>query len=805
MGLWQSLKRLQTTARVMHLTAHPDDEDGGLITMLSRGQGVDVTLASITRGEAGANLVTGDSFDALGDLRTAELLRAADYYGVKVRFTRFVDFGYSKNLEETFQNWDREAVLGDVVRLIRMEKPHVLIARWQGTPRDGHGNHEAAGVLAQLAFEAAGDPKRFPGLPPWQPQKLYSGNRRENEPWTVRVDSGVYDPVLGRSYAQMAREGLRHQRSQGAGSAVARPGPSVTYYKLLASKVGMAEKEESFFERLDVSLSAHPELARHVQAAVEAFSLARPEACAPHLAAALKAARSAGHREKEEQIQRSLALAAGIEVEALVDPESAPSGPLAGFRGYETFALATPGQTFGVTVTAHLRGRSDAELRGVELVAPEGSTVSRMGKTQFRVTVSPNALPTKAHWRRQTVRQNLYRIEPPEWFGRPLPPPPLVARVTYVVSGADAVLEREVETSYIDRLGVQHRRALAVGPAVSVKLPAPAGVLPAGKREYTLTATVRNNLYGPAKGTVRLALPQGWRSDPAGAPFAFEKQGEEVNVAFRLLFPATVEGRDHLVEVVATMDGREYRSTFTPVTQPGLETVYRLEPAVQYLRSVDARAAPGQRIGYVMGTGDDVPEGLRQLGAGVDLLDASALAGADLSRYDSIWLGIRAYAARPDVKTYNARLLEYVKNGGVLVVQYNTQEYDRNYGPYPYSMTARAEEVSEENSPVEILDPNDPVFTWPNRITLRDFEGWIEQRGSKFWTTWDPAYKPLLATHDRGQAPQRGGWLVARHGKGLYIYCAYAWYRQLPFAVPGAVRMVANLASLGAKDAPWRK
>jgi hypothetical protein len=219
---------------------------------------------------------------------------------------------------------------------------------------------------------------------------------------------------------------------------------------------------------------------------------------------------------------------------------------------------------------------------------------------------------------------------------------------------------------------------------------------------------------------------------------------------------------------------------------------------------VDVKMVLGLRTGYVMGTGDDVPQTLRQLGAEVDLLDTAALASGDLSRYSTILLGIRAYAAREDVHTYNARLLEYVKNGGVLVVQYNTPEYDNNYGPYPYVMGRRPEEVSEEDSQIEILDPSDPVFTTPNQITQKDFEGWVEQRGSKFLESWDPAYKPLLATNDSGQTPQRGGWLVARHGKGLYIYCAYAWYRQLPYAVPGGVRLFANLVSLGAKDAPWR-
>ena len=241
--------------------------------------------------------------------------------------------------------------------------------------------------------------------------------------------------------------------------------------------------------------------------------------------------------------------------------------------------------------------------------------------------------------------------------------------------------------------------------------------------------------------------------------------------------------------------GREYRSDFRPHTYTGLDTLYMTRPARHTIRRVDVKTAPGLRVGYVAGTGDDVPETLDQLGVPYELLDSSALATGDLSKYSTILLGIRAYAARSDVKTYNQRLLDYVAEGGVLVVQYNTPEYDNNYGPFPYTMGRNPEEVSEENAPVTMLDPADHMFQSPNRITAADFDGWVEQRGSKFFTTWDPRWKPLIETHDTGQSPQKGAWLVARHGKGLYVYCGLAWYRQLPFAVPGAVRIFANLIS----------
>jgi LmbE family N-acetylglucosaminyl deacetylase len=818
-GLWQTLKRLGTTARVMHITAHPDDEDGGTLALLSRGQGVEVTLASITRGESGANLVTGDFFDGLGALRTLELGKAAQYYGAQLRFSRYADYGFSKNLEEALRTWDREQILRDFVRIIRTEKPHVILARFRGGPRDGHGQHQTAGLIAQEAYKAAGDPARFPelareGLEPWQPQKLYDDNRTENEDWTVAVDAGVYDPMLGRTYAQMARDGLRFQRSQGSGSGIMGPGPSPRYYKLLASQVGLADKEKDFFDRLGVSIAQYPEMEQHVKEALAHFSAADPAATAPALARGLEALRKLRHSKdsldleiKERQFLLALEQALGITFDALVAPENAPSGPYAAFQPVETFQIAVPGQVFEVTCEfyAPSGGAAAAVLNKAELIAPPGWKVEPAGGNRFRVTVAPDAPPTKAYWSRDSVWDVHYEYAADaKPFGRPLPAPPLRARATYTVAEVEASVEKDVQTSFVDTVGVQHRRTLFVGPAVSVRIPTEAGVLPFGSGEYSLSVVARNNAYKGSSGVLKVKLPHGWRSEPESAEFAFDKEGEERDFRFTAKAPAGAAVGDYPVEAVAAASGREYSASFELISYPALPAVYLAHAARHTIRVIDVKMASGLRTGYVMGTGDDVPQTLEHLGAKVDLLDNAALASGDLSQYDTILLGIRAYAARQDVHTYNARLLEYVRNGGVLVVQYNTPEYDNNYGPYPYVMGRRPEEISEEDSPVEILDPQDPVFTTPNQITGKDFEGWVEQRGSKFLESWDPAYKPLLATNDTGQKPQRGGWLAAKYGKGLYIYCAYAWYRQLPYAVPGGVRLFANLVSLGAKNAPWR-
>jgi len=777
-GLWHSLLKLQTTARVLHIAAHPDDEDGPTITYLTRGRGADVTMLSLTRGESGANLVTGDFFDRLGALRTVEFLRAAQYYGASVMFTRAVDYGYSKTVAETFRQWDRAAVLKEVVRVIRTTKPHVIISRWSGTPRDGHGNHEAAGILSMEAFTAAADSGYVTeDLIPWQAAKLYIGNRNPIDESTIKIDHGMVDPLLGRSYSQFAREGLRWQRSQGAGAATARPGPTFSYYR----RFGSNAKESDIFDNLDTSISKYPEIARHIDAAVKAFRVDNLKACAPHLAAALSAAKSLELPLKVRQLNQALALSLGLQAEARVEPKVPITGPFSAFRPAETFSVAVPGQTFNVSVKLHGAGIQSVEFKG-------GLIAKQLEPGRYQVTVPPDADITKAHWRRNSVRETAYQHDPVA--------PPLTVKITY----KDGEIETPVLVSPLDSFGVEELQPLAIGPPVAIKFATEAGILPMSSNSYDVQVTVTTNVEARAAGSVKLSIPQGWSSEPLERKFTFEKEKEEAAIKFRVTAPADRQAGDAKIEAIATYNGRNYDHSYDEITQPGYDSIYLSQPAQHIVRSIDVKIKPGLKVAYITGTGDDVPEGLRQLGVNVELLDRNSLASADLNKYSTILLGIRAYAVRADVRTYNQRLLDFVNNGGTLIVQYNTPEFDKNYGPFPYTMGRNPEEVSEEDSPVTILDPNDPVFQSPNVIGSKDFEGWVEQRGSKFLTTWDPRYKALLETHDTGQAPQKGGWLVARHGKGLYIYCAYAWYRQLPYAIPGGVRLFANLISIGTAE-----
>ncbi|PYX77597.1 MAG: hypothetical protein DMG72_01025 [Acidobacteria bacterium] len=334
---------------------------------------------------------------------------------------------------------------------------------------------------------------------------------------------------------------------------------------------------------------------------------------------------------------------------------------------------------------------------------------------------------------------------------------------------------------------------LIVGPAISVSIAPQAGIVSLSAKSFDLSVVVHSNVKGPAKGTVKLDLPEGWKAPEQ--QFSTAKDGEDQTLSFHVI-PARLEDKPYTITAVATCNGQEYKEGYHTVGYPALRPYNLYRPSTYHTTGVNVKVAPGLNVGYIVGAGDDVPQSLVSLGINVRFLTAGDLASGNLSKFDAIILGVRAYAVREDLKTYNGRILDYVRNGGAVIVQYNTQEYDHNYGPYPYKMGPNPEEVTDEHSKVEILAPANPVFTWPNKIIAKDFENWVEERGSKFLASWDAAYEPLLETHDPGQDPQKGGLLYAKYGKGIYIYNAYAFYRQMPEGVPGAYRLFANMVSL---------
>ncbi len=879
-ALQQSLRKLSTRSSLMLIVAHPDDEDGGMLTYESRGQGARVALLTLNRGEGGQNIMSNDLWDALALVRTQELLAADRRYGVDQYFTRVADFGFSKTLEEALSVWGHDRVLYDVVRAVRLNRPLVLAAVFVGGITDGHGQHQVSGEMAQEVFKAAGDPNVFPdqikaGLLPWTPLKVYArvpsfsispkgmydyatgkwapvrfhdyvaDKSMDAVPsTTLSIPEGAYDPALGGSYIQLAREGLGQQKSQNGGTGIPLPGVFNVPYHRYGSRVKSPDKEQSFYDGIDISLAGivslapgqHPfltaglhQIALSVDQATKAFTPSEPAKLVPLLAAGMKQTQlliqnvSASSlsleqkyninyelKVKEAQFNSAIIEALGVTLNAVVSPAN-PDRGRSGFATdpQDTFTTAVPGQSFGVT--AYLTNPSAVPIQ-VQSVSVRstgtgdwhiGYTADVKGADQgnqrqtaeFKVTVPPDAEVTKACFHRKDVEQSYYDLDSVACLDHPLPPYPLEAWLEFNVDGVTVRTGQAVQTvqHVVGRGGVY--QPLLIAPAISVAATATAGIIPLDDpKPADVNLRVRSNVKASAPADIRLNLPEGWQSVPASAPFT-PHEGEQQTVTFAVT-PHNLAPVSYPIVPVAEYQGHQYTQGYETVGYPGLRP-YNYYPAASYkLVGVDVKVAPGLKVGYVMGTGDDVPQSLESMGVAVHLLQPADINTGDLSLYDVIVLGIRAYAARPELAASNGRMLDYVKKGGVLIVQYNSREYDHNYGPYPTSLTGDPEKVVDEDNAVELLEPGSPVLSWPNHITAADFKGWVEERGHSFMHSWDPRYQALTETHDEGQDAQKGGLLYARYGKGAYVYVAYALYRQLPEGIPGAYRLFANLLSL---------
>jgi len=855
-AVWQSLKKLHTRASLIMITAHPDDEDGGMLTYESRGQGARVALLTLNRGEGGANVMSSDYFDALGLVRTEELLAADRYYGVDQYWTRVVDYGFSKTRDESLSKWTRDRVLYDVVRVVRMVRPLVITSVFVGGPSDGHGNHQTAGLMAKEVYRLAGDPTVFPeqikaGLKPWTPLKDYARvpfpRRGNTSPLAANLEipEGIYDPSLGLNYLQVSREGLGHQKSQNGGTGIPSAGPMSSAYHRFDSRVAATDKEQSFFEGIDTSLPGIASLAKQgdtaflvdglkqinadVEKALDQFTAAQPDKVAPFLANGLKGTIALLDRVsrsdlsedakydithelniKRAQFNDALAEALGIAVRATVAPATEPDSRVAMIAGDpDTFRIAIPGQTFGVKVQIVNQSSVPVSLYRVSLKPAEAKWWSisdskpaggdlaptQLTTATFRATVAADAGYTRPYYSRPNIEQPYYDILDERYLNLPRSPYPLAASVEMTYNGVPIEIDQVVQTVKRVTGSGQVLEPLVVGPAISVAISPRAGIVPLDSKSFPVTAVVHSNVKGPAKGALKLELPAGWRSTPGSVEFSAAQEGEDHSIAFQVT-PANLAEKSYEITAVATYSGKIYREGYQVTGYNGLRPYFLYTSSTYRTTGVDVKVAPGLKIGYIIGSGDDVPASLEHLGIKVGFLTAADLAGGDLSKFDLIILGVRTYAVRDDLQTYNNRLLDYARNGGVVIVEYNTPEYDHNYGPYPYVMGNNPEEVTDEASKVDILAPANPIFNWPNKITENDFRGWAEERGSKWMQSWDSHYEALLSTHDPDQAPQKGGLLYAKYGKGIYIYNAYAFYRQLPEGVPGAYRIFANMVSL---------
>jgi LmbE family N-acetylglucosaminyl deacetylase len=789
------------------IAAHPDDENTALLAYYARGRSVRTGYLSLTRGEGGQNLIGPEQGDLLGVIRTQELLAARRIDGAEQFFTRAIDFGYSKSADETLAKWGREKVLSDIVWVIRKFRPDVIILRFSGTPRDGHGQHQSSAILGKEAFSAAADKNRFPEqlryVQPWQAKRVMWNvfsftPEQEKEaramPHQVEVDTGEFNPILGKSYNEIAGISRSQHRSQGMG-APERRGPSKNFLVTVEGPPA----DESAFAGVDTGWQRVPggeAVGKILAEAERTFEPEHPERLIPLLLRArplLAAIDDPWARRKLEELDETVALCSGLWLDATADH----------------FALV-PGRKVEIQLTALNRSHSNMDLRGYSVVTAHGDidpehkygthtlTYNKPVTESLSWTGSADCPYSQPYWLRRAHSGDTYEIEDQQWIGLADTPPLLTAEFMLNFAGANVTLKRPVQFRYVDPTEGELTREVVVVPAVGINLPERVEFFPdeaPKKIEIELKANVAK-----AAGELRLELPEGWRAEPQSQPFQLPDADGELALRFSITPPHA--GAQARLRAIAKVDGNEISTGMTVISYPHIPPQVLFPTADAKLVRADVKVT-AHKVGYVMGAGDDLPEALRQLGCEVTLLSERDLAGGDLGVLDAIVTGVRAYNVRADLRANQERLLEYVHNGGTLIVQYNVAEGGpfggrktgelAHLGPYPLQI-GRAR-VSVEEAPVKFLEPDNPLLVSPNHISEKDFEGWIQERGLYFASEWDSHYHAILETHDPGEKPQEGGMLAARYGQGVYIFSGFSWFRELPAGVPGAFRIFANMLS----------
>ena len=798
-----SLRRLGVVGGALYVAAHPDDENTALLSWFASERFVRTAYLSVTRGDGGQNLIGQETGPLLGIIRTQELLAARRIDGAQQMFTRAIDFGYSKNPDETLKIWGHDQVLADVVWAIRRFQPDVIVTRFPTTGEGGHGHHTASAILAEEAFVAAADPTKFPEqlrlVSPWKAKRIFwnrfTGFGRPVDPndpalaKALRVDLGTYNPLLGRAYTEIAAESRSQHKSQGFGSAERR-GSILNYFDLRAGDPATMD----LFEGVDTSWSRYPggeKVGAILQRAAATFDENNRAATVPVLIEALRALdqlRATPEwsdqakpwvETKKEDILNAIRDAAGIAIDVAASDSA-----------------VTAGAELPVSVT--VVNRSNYPFR-LSMVASRYAQPSKAPgtplennkpvKTDLVLRMPAEQQTTQPYWLDHQPAKGLYTVPSQMLIGEPDNHPAIPINVSLddpqmntLIFTVPAVFR------WTDPVKGEQIRNVDVVPAASVKLSSHVYLFPEAKAR-PVTVWVRS--YGATEGNVTLVVPDGWKASPESIPVKLTGKGDETRVTFSVTPPVA----DSVAALRAELNG---------ISKGIVEIDYPHIPAQRILGDATAKIVRadikhrGSRIGYIMGSGDDMPEILRQIGYDVTLLTDTDLDRGDFAQYDAIVAGIRAYNTRDRLKLAHAKLMDYVEKGGTMVVQYNTANQLDDLavpspGPYPFKISR--DRVTVEEAPVKLLVADHAVLTAPNRITNADFEGWVQERGLYFPSEWDKNYTALLSSADPGEPERTGGLLVAKHGKGTFVYTGYAWWRQLPAGVPGAIRTFANLVS----------
>ncbi|HET7436353.1 MAG TPA: PIG-L family deacetylase [Thermoanaerobaculia bacterium] len=800
-----ALRKLNVVGSMLYIAAHPDDENTAMLAWSSNGRLYRTGYLSLTRGDGGQNLIGDEKGPLLGVVRTQELLAARRIDGAEQFFTRALDFGYTKSPDETLTIWNRDAVLADVVWTIRRFQPDVIVMRFPITGEGGHGQHTASAILAEEAFKLAADPTKFPEqlkyVNLWQPKRIF-WNRFSWQPIkpddpsvakSLRLDLGAYNPLLGRAYTEIAAESRSQHKSQGFGSAERR-GTLINYY----DQRGGDPATKDLFEGIDTSWSRYTggeRVGKALQQAIDQFDEANPAASIPQLLVAWEELERLGASDawssranpwievKKRELANVIRDCAGLSI----DVSAADSSVVAGGEIPVSVTVVNRSDYPFTLATVASRYADPGVAPGMLLKNNEPV------KTDIKIKLPLDYSTSQPYWLRKAPAKGMYEVDETQLIGQPENAPSIPITVS-LDDGRMHTILFTVPAVYrwTDPVKGEQTRNVDVVPEVVANLNEGVYLFPDTKaKDIALKLT---SFAGATEGSVRLRLPDGWKVTPESLPVSFKTKGDEADARFTITPPAG-ESTGVVTAEVTLANGKVLSRSVTNIDYPHIPAQRIFGDATSKLVRVDLKKR-GTKIGYIMGSGDDVPNYLRQAGYEVTLLSDADLDRGDFARFDAVVAGIRAYNTRKRLKLAQEKLMRYVENGGTVVVQYNTAGNDLAVaapGPYPFKVTS--ERVTVEEAPVTMLDPNHPLLTTPNKITQADFNGWVQERGLYFTTDWDPKYQTVLSSADPNESQKPGGELYAHVGKGAFVYTSYAWWRQLPAGVPGAFKLFVNMVS----------
>jgi LmbE family N-acetylglucosaminyl deacetylase len=778
----QGLEALNVTGTVLYIAAHPDDENTRLLAYLAKDKKVRTGYLSLTRGDGGQNLIGNEQAELLGLIRTQELLAARRMDGAEQFFTRANDFGFSKNSEESFKIWDKAKILSDVVWVIRKFQPDVIITRFPEDARAGHGHHSGSAILAHEAFIAAADPKQFPEqlayVKPWQAKRLlwntfnFGGNNTTADD-QLKLDVGLYNPLLGKSYGEIAAESRSNHRSQGFGSARQR-GSSTEFFTLTA---GAAASKDPF-EGTDFSLNRTPGNAAIQQLLTEInteYQAADPAASIPKL---LKLRTLVKDKPFKHELLDDLILAsAGIWFEsAATNPSYALNQPVN--VKVQGIARVKPGFPLAISLE---ESNSGAAFK----LAP-----NQLMSADKNIATTGLAI-TQPYWLEKRHPLGSFVVDSLSKIG--LAENPIGLSGLFKIRIGDQVIEkrRPVVYKYTDQVRGEVYQPLVIAPPITATLAEKAYIF-TGNEARQITVQLKS-FKDNARGVLTPKLPAGWKVSPEKAEFTLAKKGEEQVLQFTVTPAGNTMGDNLTLEVL--VDGKTYDKGLRVINYEHIPVQTLFPFAEARVDRVDLKLA-GKHIGYIAGAGDLVPEALKQVGYEVVKLNEQQVINTDLSGFDAIVTGVRLYNVNEQMKSMQPKLMQYVEHGGTLLVQYNVNNPLKieNIGPYPFRLSR--DRVTEEDAKVNLLNPAHPVLNYPNKITAKDFDGWIQERGLYFVTDADQKYTAILGMNDTGESSKNGSLIVADYGKGRFVYTGLSFFRQLPAGVPGAYRLFVNLLSV---------